>query len=67
MMIALSHNVTLPDNDNEEWYSWANQRKMSYVLAKELLLSEDMTPAQAVETAVEFHREFYERVMKIKR
>ena len=61
-MIDKSNNVSLKTDD---WYSWANQRKLTYVLAKELLVNVDeMEVEEAIDMAVNFHYEFYKKVIK---
>ena len=62
-LINKSTNVELKD---DEWFSWANQRKLTYLMAKELLLSEDMTPDEAIDLALEFNKAFYRKVIDYK-
>lgn len=62
-MIDKCTNVMLKTDD---WYSWPNQRKLTYLLAKELLLTEDISPANAVKKAQQFHKDFYEIILKYK-
>ena len=62
-MISKCTNVMLKTDD---WYSWPNQRKLTYLLAKEILLSEDITTSNAVKKAQQFHKDFYEIVLKYK-
>lgn len=61
--IACSKNVELKE-EPEFWYSLRNQRKLTYSLARDLLLAEDIEPQQAIDQAVEFHNRFYETVIK---
>ena len=65
--IANSTNVELRKPKLPEWYSWDNQRKMNYELAKALLLTEDMTPEEAIDTALEFHSIFFDKVLRYTR
>ena len=60
-LIDMSHNVELKEDD---WYSWANQRRYTYTLARELLIHAEDEPAEAVRKAVAFHKEFYNQVIK---
>lgn len=61
--IECSSNVELK-REPEFWYSRANQKKLIYSLARDLLLAEDLTTQEAIDQAVDFHNEFYDTVLK---
>ena len=61
--IDCSSNVTLKPEE-EFWFSRPNQRKLTYLLAKDLLLAENMHPEEAIEQAMDFHNLFYDKVLK---
>lgn len=61
-MIKQSTNVKLYEHD---WYSYSNQKRYTYLLAREILLADgDITPEGAILEAQEFHNAFYRIVMK---
>ena len=45
--------------EEEFWFSRANQKKMVYELGAQLLVSEEMTPNEAIEMAQEYVDTFY--------
>ena len=45
--------------EEEFWFSRANQKKMVYELGANLLVSEEMTPNEAIEMAQEYVDTFY--------
>ena len=60
-MIGAS-DVKLKDRDH--WFSFKSQKVLKYNLAVQLLLAEDMTPEEAIQTSDEFHNLFYKMVME---
>ena len=65
-LIDCSTNVDLK-SEEEFWFSRPNQRKLTYLLARDLLLAENMHPEEAIEQAVDFHNAFYEKVLKFQK
>ena len=61
--IECSTNVELK-SEPEFWFSRPNQRRLTYSLARELLLAETMHPEEAIEQAMQFHDLFYDKVLK---
>jgi hypothetical protein len=48
-----------PPVEEEFWFSRANQKKMVFDLGIKLLVSEEMTPKEAIEMAQEYVDTFY--------
>ena len=48
-----------PPQEEEYWFSRANQKKMVFDLGAKLLASEEMTPLEAIEMAQEYVDTFY--------
>ena len=49
--------------EEEFWFSRANQKKMVFDLGAKLLVSEEMTPLEAIEMAQEYVDTFYSTTM----
>ena len=61
-MISKCENVSLKKLPH--WYSWESQRKMNYDLATQILLNLEVTPKESIDMAVEFHKAFFDKVLK---
>ena len=48
-----------PAQEEEFWFSRSNQKKMVFDLGAKLLVSEEMTPQEAIEMAQEYVDTFY--------
>lgn len=57
-MIAQSQ-YAQPPVEEEFWFSRGNQKRMVFELGAQLLVSEEMTPKEAIEMAQEFIDTFY--------
>ena len=55
----LSQSQYAQPQEEEFWFSRANQKKMVYELGAQLLVSEEMTPNEAIEMAQEYVDTFY--------
>ena len=55
----LSQSQYAQPQEGEFWFSRANQKKMVYELGAQLLVSEEMTPNEAIEMAQEYVDTFY--------
>ena len=63
-MIDRSSNVTLKENDF--WYSYANQKKLKYNLAVQILLHCDVSVKEAIQMSEDFHNKFYDTAFNMK-
>lgn len=52
-----------PQQEEEFWFSRANQKKMVFELGAKLLVSEEMTPKEAIEMAQDYVDTFYETTL----
>lgn len=52
-----------PAQEEEFWFSRGNQKKMVFDLGAKLLVSEEMTPQEAIEMAQEYVDTFYSTTM----
>ena len=52
-----------PPQEEEFWFSRAQQKKMVFELGAKLLVSEEMTPLEAIEMAQEYVDTFYNTTM----
>lgn len=52
-----------PAQEEEFWFSRAQQKKMVFDLGAKLLVSEEMTPQEAIEMAQEYVDTFYSTTM----
>lgn len=58
-MISSSDNVKL-----KTWWTYQSQKKMIYLLARDLLLAEDVAPEEAIKTSQDFHNLFHKMVIE---
>ena len=58
-MLAQSQYSNPPAVEEEDWFSRANQKRMVFELGAQLLVSEDMTPKEAITMAQNFIDTFY--------
>ena len=61
-MLAMSQ-YAQPQAEEEFWFSRGNQKRMVFELGAQLLVSDEMTPKEAIELAQEFIDTFYATVL----
>ena len=59
----LAHSQFSKPQEEEFWFSRANQKKMVYELGAQLMVSEEMTPKEAITLAQDYVDAFYETTL----